>query len=632
MIFINNAKKKIGNNGLIINLKANNFYEKHSLRPEDFHKLYDIFTNYDSKINLSPPMKKNFFLCVLYYESNFNESAKNSLNEIDIKNYIDEKWSEEEKLFILFNIIEIEIKLRKKSEKELESIYHELRDIYLDQNKYEILLLKKHYLAYLQYLLGDYNFAEKYIEEIINDMDGNTILENIYLIDYVRIRNQILKVKTLESKDPEKNYNQILAILDTLFATQKDKKEDFAICIGIKMLSLQSMQIASFEECIKLIKEILDVLKRETIFGKSHNNSLEQYLYLTGLLGYFNSINDDSEGIVKASKKIDKYLTEVNEVAKKKSKNIQHSKDNKDSEDSKKDNMKYQNLYTQYSYYNTMLKSSINFNNENVLKESQNNIKKIQEKINKSEIDDLNICILERNEININSNIKKYQEFFIKNPDEKLELNNDNLILVYFYLYNKISTQTQNILNKINIEKITAKNDIEEIRNFVTKIIDATKKQVVNFNNINIKKLFYLPIFKNLFNRLYYVRMYSYYLEGRYKECLTDYQEYHDEKIKVAYELETPKSNEYIQKIVGDCYFKINDYKNAEIIFENIINAGTKDPLIYFNLGISAYLNKKIEKALRILEQSANIYKTENKSKNSKTVEELITKIKKEKK
>jgi tetratricopeptide (TPR) repeat protein len=277
-----------------------------------------------------------------------------------------------------------------------------------------------------------------------------------------------------------------------------------------------------------------------------------------------------------------------------------------------------------------MLKSSINFNNENMVKESQNNRKKIQEKINKSEIDDFNICILEKNEININSNIKKYQEFFIKNPDEKLDLNNDDLILVYFYLYNKISTLTQDIVNKINIEKITTKNDIEEIRNFVTKIIDTTKKQLKNYKNYNIEKLFYLPIFKNLFNRLYYVRMYSYYLEGRYKDCLNDYQEY-DEKIKVAYKLETPKSNEYIQKIVGNCYFKIKDYEKAEDIYDKIITIGTKDPLIYFNLGISAYLNKKIQKALRILEQSANIYKTESKNKNAKTVEELIAKIQKEK-
>ena len=66
MIFINNFKKKIGNDGLIINLKANNFYEKQNLRPEDVHKLYDIFTKFDSKINLSPPIKKKlFFMCII---------------------------------------------------------------------------------------------------------------------------------------------------------------------------------------------------------------------------------------------------------------------------------------------------------------------------------------------------------------------------------------------------------------------------------------------------------------------------------------------------------------------------------------------------------------------------------------
>ena len=58
-------------------------------------------------------------------------------------------------------------------------------------------------------------------------------------------------------------------------------------------------------------KNLLNILKRETLFGKSHKNILEQYLYLSGLLGYFNSINDDVEGIKKATKKIDKYLLDV---------------------------------------------------------------------------------------------------------------------------------------------------------------------------------------------------------------------------------------------------------------------------------------------------------------------------------
>ena len=177
MIFINNAKKKIGNNGLIINLKANNFYEKQSLRSEDFHKLYDIFTKYESKINLSSPLKQNFFLCVLYYESDSNDNAKKTLNEIDIKDYINEYFTKEEKLYILFNMVEIEIKFRKKSEKELNSLYHELRDIECDQNNIEFFLLQKHYFAYLQYLIGDYNFVDKYIEEITNDMENNARIQ-----------------------------------------------------------------------------------------------------------------------------------------------------------------------------------------------------------------------------------------------------------------------------------------------------------------------------------------------------------------------------------------------------------------------------------------------------------------------
>ena len=624
MIFINNFKKKIGANGLIINLKANNFYEKQILRPEDFHKLYDIFTKYDSKINLSPPVKKNFFLSVLYYESNYNENAKNSLNEINTKNFINEEWSKEEELYIIFNLIEIEIKMRKKNEKELQSIYQKLVDKYFDQNKFDNLLLQKHYFAYLQYLLGDYNSADKYLEEIINDMDGNTKLEDTNLINYLKIRNNILKVKILESKDPNKNYKLILSYLDTLFATMKDKKEDFAICIGIKMLSLQSKQIVSFEECIKLVQAMLEVLKRETLFGKSHQNILEQYLYLTGLLGYFNSICDDSEGILKASKKIDKYLSDVNEI-----KNENKNKKIEQIKDSQKDNSKYQDLYIQYSYFNSMLKSSINFNNENALKESQKNIKKIQQKINKSEIDDLNICILEKDEININQNMEKYEQFFLEHSNENLDLNNDNLLLIYFYLYNKISSSMNNLVNKIDIEKIKSKNNIEEVRNFVTKIIDTTKKQVEYYKNNNITKLFFLPIFKNLFNRFYYVKMYIYYLEGRYKDCLSDYKEY-DEISKIQYELETPKSNEYMKKLEADCYFKLKDYEKAEEIYDKIINE-TKDPLVYFNLSLNAYFNKKIQKALEKLEQCVNMYKTENKNKKAKTVEELIAKIKNDK-
>ena len=50
------------------------------------------------------------------------------------------------------------------------------------------------------------------------------------------------------------------------------------------MLTLQSKEIVSYEDCIKSIEEMLNILKRETLFGKSHKNILDQYLYLSGLL------------------------------------------------------------------------------------------------------------------------------------------------------------------------------------------------------------------------------------------------------------------------------------------------------------------------------------------------------------
>ena len=618
MIYINNAKKKIGPEGLIINLKANNFYQTRGLRPDDFHKLYEIYTKFDSHITLSPALKQNIFLCVLYYESNYNEDAKKKLYEININNIINKDLTKEEKLYILFNIIEIEIKIRKKNEKELFFLFTELFKIKINYEKKqsENYLLQKHYLAYLKFLQGDFDFTDKYTIDIINEMDENKELKKGNLINYLRIRNEVLKAKILELKDPEKNNKEIISHLDGLFSMMKNTKEDFSICVGIKMLSLQSKEIVSFEECIKLIQEMLDVLKRETLFGKSHKNILEQYLYLSGLLGYYNTINDDSQGIKKTTEKIDKYLSAVKDILNEQKKN------NNEIKNSIGENIQYDNLYLQYYYFNTMLKSSIDFSK---LEESQSKINDIQGKMNnKNDIDILNICVLEREDLTKSTQLKKLEELFNEWTGENLELKNDKIILIYFYLYNKISSSMKNLMDKMKLEP---NKNFEEIRNFVTKIIDTTKTQVEQNNNDLLKKIFKLPFFKNLFNRLYYIRIYSYYLEGRYKECLDDYIQY-DKNAKFQYELETPKSNEYMKKIEGDCYFKLKNYKKAEEVYGKIINMGTNDALIYFNLGLTLYFKNDKDNAITQLEKSLDYYKKENNITKKNTIEGLINKIK----
>ena len=602
MIFINNAKKKIGKDGLIINLKANNFYEGQGLRTDDFHKLYEVYTKYNSKISLPPSTKQNFFLCILYYESTYNNEAKKILEQSDMNYLINDDWSDEEKLLLLFNIIEIEIKIRKKNINQLIVLYNELYKIKTDKEKLDYYLIQKHYFAYLKFLIDDYDTTDKFTDDIIFDMNDNKNTSDNKLINYLRIRNEILKIKMLELKDPDKNYKEIISHLDGLFEKAKNIKEDFAICVGIKILAMQSKEMLDFEENIKLIQEMLNVLKRETLYGKSHKNILEQYLYLTGLLGYYYSIKSDNEGVLKASKKMDKYLLDINEI-----------------KNSKEGNLGYDNLYLQYSYFNTMLKSSINNNSSE--------IKQIRKKITtKSEIDLLNMCIMEKDDLSMSKHFGQLEELFDGWKGQNKEIEKDKIILIYFYLYNKISNLTAKIVEEIGIRVHPNNQKIEEIRNLVTKLIEKTSKQIIDYKDENLKKVFKFPFFKNLFNKLYYVKIYSYYLEGKYKDCLNEYYKYNN-IVKIQFELETPKSNEYMKKIEGDCYFRLEDYKKAEEIYNKIIAIGSNDPLIFFNMGLSAHLNNNLN-AIGYLEKALSIYKEGNNFKKVVKLEELINKLK----
>ena len=452
MIFINNALQKIGNDCLIINLKANNFFEGEGLRKEDFDQLFEVL-QLENNLNLSTSKKNNLLLCVLYYEYNDNKEAKQMLTELLANSKsLSQGGTYEDALHLIFNEIEIEIKIRQKDERELKILFNRLAQFTEREKKFEDYLLLKHYFAYLKFLLKSYNETNNYTTDLIADIDEHKALVISNIIKYIRIRNVLLKVKTLEITDPDKNNKDIISHLDCLFSLTKNTKEDFAICVGIKMLSLQSKEIVSYEECIKLIEEMLNILKRETLFGKSHKNILDQYLYLSGLLGYYNAINDDFEGVLKISKKIDRYLSNVQDIIK----NIDNNKNEKEKDmfndinqinKQKEEKIGYDNLYKQYQFFNTVLKNSVNFNNS-TLKESQANIQKYKNYNNQNETDLLNVCILEQDDIKMSRQFKNMEEQFKDWINKGISLNNDKIILCYFYLYNQISSLTKKVIEE----------------------------------------------------------------------------------------------------------------------------------------------------------------------------------------
>ena len=83
-----------------------------------------------------------------------------------------------------------------------------------------------------------------------------------------------------------------------------------------------------------------------------------------------------------------------------------------------------------------------------------------------------------------------------------------------------------------------------------------------------------------------------------------------------------------MKKIEADCYFKLKKYKKAEEIYDEIIAVGAKDPLIHFNLGITAFFNDNKEKDISELEKENEIFIKEKNDKKYKTTEDIIRKFK----
>ena len=611
MIFIKNAIKKIGDDCLIINIKANNFFGNEGLQKEDFNQLFRVIKSGEI-INLPVDTKINLILCILYYEYNNNKEAQGIL-----KNYLLNLKDKTHKLYTLFNMIEIEIMLQQKTKNELKVLYNELfYNSEIKENTFEF-LLKKHYLGYLKYLSQEYEETDKLTIDIISDIDENFKFGNSNFVQYIRIRNFISRTKIFEKKDPEKNRKEIISHLDSLFTLTKNIKEEFAICVGIKMLTFQSKDITSYEDCVRLVEDMLDVLKRETLFGKSHKNILDQYLYLSGLLGYFHAINDNYEGVVHISKKIDKYLGNVEDIMKNINNNSKESKD-------LREKVEYNNLLNHYKFFNTILKTSINIHNNN-LKESQLEIKKIPSLDNKSEIDILNVCILEQDSIRMSNTFQIMKNAFDKWVKKGVQLNNEKILLCYFSLYNQISAMTKDFIEEKDEKK--KKSDILQIRQFVLDIIQNTRVQVEKKENEFLRKVFCLPYFKNLFIKMFYVLIYSYFLEGKYREALGKFDDYY--KAEKEFELKKMKSSHLIEKIKGDCYFKLNDFMKAKQIYSDLIIIGCNDPMVHFNLGLIYLIYKDNSMALNEMEKALSIFQKEKNIKKVKFVENLISKIKK---
>ena len=570
MLFVKNAINLMGNKILIFNIKMNEFHKKNLLTQEDFEKLYTIINENEDINEFDPESKKSLLFCSLYFIMNSNKKAQ--------KTYQDEylKFNENDNLqnlYLLFNIIELELKYRKRDSNELKKLYNVLGG-YMNSSKYvEDYFLMKYYLALLKNLIEDYQNSNTLCSDIIACFSDNSKKLPNHFSTYLHSRIVYLKIQNYEKMEKKQDSinisNEITDHLESLFETVKNTDENLAVKIGLKMSFYQNL-INKSSNCIKTLELIMNIIHKQMISGKQHPNLINQFLYFSSLLAYNNTLLSNLTELRRYTKKIKSNIkilekfndnNYINYLPIYKFLFILFSEIARDNTLPEETKNKYIKEYTDY------LGDSIKVHNEIIL----------------------NMWILTKNNLPFYSNLfeEKINNYY-NDLKAKKKFKNDDYLNFFFYIYNKISLLTRQY-NK-NPQEETLKKAQAYSKSFIDYIFENISKES------HLKYLFQLNYCKDMFIRIYFVYVYTFFLMNNYQEALKLIDNFYN-VIKFQLELNTIQGIGYskMQKLKGDTFFMSEKYEEAIKEYKKYLSIYNKyDGFILCNLALCyVYIGQK---------------------------------------
>lgn len=595
MFFIQSAQRQFRPNNLIINAKITDYFQNFDFSKEEFDRCYSIMQG-SEPISLKENEFISLFLPILYYVSSSNKEAIEVYKTKYLNNsFLRSNMPDFEKMFVIFNIIEYEKKYNIRKKEDLQILFDELTKFNKKEKTFENFLLLKYYEALLKYLLKDYTTTMQFTNEIIMDIKDEIEKKNLMktqLIKYIQMVNSLLSIKVLEIEDKERNKGEILNCLECLYEGAKTQKEEMAIKLGLKIFILQASNM-DYLSCIKILEEILKILHKEMLFGRSHKNIVEQYLYVSGLLAYYNVLIGNFKEVHRFSKKI--------------SKSIQIITDSNPSANQTKWN---ESLVPKYKFFQGVLNSIVGQEMTNVDKTDINalidslNQLNLNESFKDPENMILNAFILTKNKsvpsvkTGYETSLTRFSSI-LESKNKKID--NSRILGFFFYLYNDML--------KVYNEYLKTKNDnlLKKLREGSINLIYFTSG--LTPNNTYLQNLFRANYFKELFNKLFFFHTFCFYAEKNYQKVLSFFEEY-STTFKVQFELVNDKGYYSLKKVKADSLFKLKRYREAATEYSQIAGNVKDKGTVYFNLGICYIMLKEISNAREFLELALEEFKS----------------------
>lgn len=579
--------------GSIMYSKACKYSGLYPITKDDILMYYNVLNT--ENITFPPKLSvNNHISCCLFYLAKDNKDYREKFIEKYLKTINGNIKVNEENLVLMFNIIEFDKSYLKSKPENIAFLYQILKNFSNYPTNFEHYMLYKYFRGYTKFRIGDIQNANREHLEIVAELPEKW--KSNFFLKYIKLRNDLLKislVNTSKLKD-KSEFTEYVQILKDLYEEVKLTNKSLALKFGFDLFS-SYLEAKNYNNCIPLLLEMKNILKKDLLKGTTMKNGIDYYLAISSRLGYIGVIVDNKKIVNSAIKKIKKTL----EIIKKDT-----------------NNEKLVNITKTYSFILAILEISLTkqtkFDLKSLASEFRQSFLPGLEKSNSSEY-----YINEQNEDNIiidfqiisnnmNKEISDKAKTILKNCQNEINKgNNSNNIFLTFIsaMHNKI--------NNYSLSYISDKNETKR-KDYKKKIVDCFELFIIVIYKLYENELLLNTKYvKTMILEMFSAHAHVYLYEKDFSQLRRIINSVDDITSKLQIEKDLPAYG-LICKIKGDYWFYNKDYKASITYYENALELFEKnEPKIapvLFNIGCIYFFQGNKPKAITYLNRCINEY------------------------
>ena len=590
--FISKMNNHFSNLGSILYSKACDYSGIYPISKDDIMIYYELL-NTDEVVFPENISKNNHIACCLYYLTKENIGYREKFLEKFLRTItFDSIKIDENHLVLIFNIIEFDKTYLNSPKEHISFLYQLLKAFSNFSTNFENYILYKYFRGYLKYRLEDYQSANKEYLEIVSELPKNDLN---YLLTYVKLRNDLMKIKIFHNSklSTKTDFNEYWQFLRDLYNKVKAVNRVLALKFGLDLVS-SYLEGKNYNNCIPLLMEMKQLLKKELLNGVIMNNGINYYLAIASRLGYVGILLNNKNAISSAIKKIRKTI----EIIK-----------------NDKNNEKLVQLVKAYTFVLAIFEINLN-------KETEYDIKSLAFDFKNTFLPDLeskpplNYFVTEQNRDNT---IIDFQTINNMNPEiissgrnilnkciseiNKKNYSNSNFLTFMCAVHSKVNIYSQSyITDKNETKRKYYKNRIIEYIDFSFNII---------YKLLDEEPLLYTSFIKSLIIEIFSAYAHIFIYDKNFPQLRTSINTIDDMKKKLNFDDSIP-SYALIYKIKGDYWLYKKDYKASISYYESALNIFEKNnikiPQVLFNKGCAHFFNGEKAEAVEYLNRCINEY------------------------